>query len=218
MTGEVLIEAKHLALIRGNRRLFHSLSFSLHKGQAIHLCGKNGSGKTSLFKILTGLRQPNAGSLTLWGKSFKTFEPDDYQKLLYLGHQTAVKSAWTVEDNLLFNARLFDSVEVNKKMLHHALKSVGLWAFRSQVAEKLSAGQKRRISLARLWIAPYRKQPEERVWLLDEPLTDLDTDFINVLQERIDAHLASGGGVIFSSHQPLSLGGKVSEVNLGNFR
>ncbi len=215
-----LISANNLALIRGNRRLFKGLSFSLGTGQAIHLRGKNGSGKTSLFKVLTGMLAPTVGELALFGKSLKDIERGDYQQLLYLGHQSAIKHDLTVAENLVFNAELFDSLHVDKVRLQHALSAVGLWAFRSQLAGKLSAGQQRRIMLARLWIAQYQQgqgKSAKALWLLDEPLTALDADFIEVLQAHITEHLRLGGGVIFTSHQTLKLGCEVQTLDLGEF-
>ncbi len=212
-----LIEVNDLALIRGNRRLFKGLSFSLHPGQAVHLRGKNGSGKTSLFKVLTGTLAPTAGELKLFDNYLKEFEFSDYHKLLYLGHQSAIKHNLTVAENLVFNAKLFDGLAVDKAQLQYALSAVGLWAFRSQPARQLSAGQQRRIMLARLWVALAQGKSKKALWLLDEPLTALDADFIKVLQVHIAEHLTLGGGVMFTSHQALTLGREIQTLDLGNF-
>ncbi len=213
----LLITANNLALIRGNRRLFKGLSFSLSTGQAIHLCGKNGSGKTSLFKVLTGMLAPTVGELALFGKPLKDIEHGDYQNLLYLGHQSAIKYNLTVAENLAFNAELFDGLSVDKTQLQHALSAVGLWAFRSQLAGKLSAGQQRRIMLARLWLVLFQGKSKKALWLLDEPLTALDAAFIEILQAHITEYLTLGGGVIFTSHQTLKLGCEVQMLDLGDF-
>ncbi len=215
-----LISANNLALIRGNRRLFKGLNFSLNTGQAIHLRGKNGSGKTSLFKVLTGMLAPTVGEIALFGKPLKDVERNDYYQLLYLGHQSAIKPHLTVAENLAFNAELFDRLRVDKAQLQYALSAVDLWAFRSQLAGKLSAGQQRRIMLARLWIALYQQgqgKSAKALWLLDEPLTALDADFIECLQSHITEYLRLGGGVIFTSHQTLKLGYEVQTLDLGDF-
>lgn len=216
--SRLIVNAKNIALVRGHRLLFKSLDFSLEEGQAIYLQGRNGSGKTSLFKLLTGSLSPTSGQLNVFEKTFREFEPIDYQNILYLGHKTAIKPSLTAVENLAFNVELFDQLKIDKAQLKYALSSVGLWEFRSQTASQLSAGQKRRISLARLWIALYKEKSQKRLWLLDEPLTALDSDFINVFQHHVGRQLALGGSVIFTSHQPLQLVGKVCEIDLGDFQ
>lgn len=215
---ETLIDANNLALVRGERCLFKSLNFHLGCGQAIHVTGKNGSGKTSLFKVLTGTLPPTAGTLKIFGKPLPAFEKGDFQQRLYLGHQSAIKPHLTVAENVMLNAELFDILQVDECHLKRALVAVGLWNFREQAAGKLSAGQKRRIALARLWGALSNGKSHKKLWLLDEPLTALDMDFIDTLQHHIATHLDCGGGVIFTSHQPLRLGREIMTLALADFQ
>lgn len=213
-----LIEADKLSLIRGQRLLFKNLSLTLERGEAIHLVGDNGSGKTSLFKVLTGLLAPDSGRLKLMGKPVADCLAADYQQLIYLGHQTAIKQELTVSENLRLNAALFDCFQATNQQLSIALESVGLARFSQQMAGCLSAGQKRRVMLARLWLLLDSNQTLKSIWLLDEPLTALDVKVIEDLQVLIARHLALGGGVIFTSHQRLDLTVTVKKQPLGVLR
>lgn len=210
-----LIDAKNLSLIRGQRLLFKNLSFKLHSGQAIHLSGHNGSGKTSLFKVLNGLLPASKGSLYCLGKKISRLDNADYQKIIYLGHQTAIKHELTVIENLRLNSQLFDGLHSSEEALQKALSMVGLQRFANQLAGKLSAGQKRRVMLARLSLVSDNQQLIKPLWLLDEPLTALDVGAIDNLQALIEQHLSLGGGVIFTSHQAFSLSASVQTLTLG---
>ncbi len=222
LSEKLLINADNLSLIRGQRLLFKELSFTLQQGQAIHLIGHNGSGKTSLFKVLTGMLSPNTGSIELFGKTFAEFEHKDYEKLLYLGHQTAIKHELTVLENLRLNSQLFDKINASDEQLYSALSAVGLERFDEQLAGKLSAGQKRRVMLARLWLSVELSvddnDTDKPLWLLDEPLTALDVGVIDDLQALIDKHLSFGGGVVFTSHQTFELSHPIQSVVLGESR
>lgn len=210
-----LVEARNLSLIRGQRLLFKDLSFVLDRGQAIHLSGHNGSGKTSLFKVLNGLLPASSGSLYCFGKNVSALDGKDYQKNLYLGHQTAIKHELTVAENLCLNSRQFDGLITNRDALQKALAAVGLQRFANQLAGKLSAGQKRRVMLARLYLTAAENPYHKSLWLLDEPLTALDIEAIDNLQALIEQHLSIGGGVIFTSHQVFSLSCPVHSLTLG---
>lgn len=213
--SETLIHADNLSLIRGQRLLFKQLSFELTAGQAIHLSGHNGSGKTSLFKVLMGSLPSDSGVLSVLGKKFADFEGADYQNLLYLGHQTAIKHELTVLENLRLNSELFDKIQATDEQLHTALSAVGLSRFHEQLAGKLSAGQKRRVMLARLWLTVNDDKTDKALWLLDEPLTALDVRAIDDLQALFDKHLSFGGGVVFTSHQAFELNHPIQSVVLG---
>lgn len=210
-----LIDAKNLALIRGQRLLFKNLSFKLHSGQAIHLSGHNGSGKTSLFKVLNGLLPASKGSLYCLGKKISQLDNTDHQKIIYLGHQTAIKQELSVIENLRLNSQLFDGLDNSEEALQKALSTVGLQRFADQLAGKLSAGQKRRAMLARLSLVSDGQQLIKPLWLLDEPLTALDVGAVDNLQALIEQHLSLGGGVIFTSHQAFSLSASVQTLTLG---
>ncbi|MBS9777515.1 MAG: cytochrome c biogenesis heme-transporting ATPase CcmA [Gammaproteobacteria bacterium] len=213
-----LIDVQGLTLIRGHRRLFKKMTFSLPAGEALHIRGNNGSGKTSLFKIIMGMLTPTFGSVKIFGKHINELDEQDYKNMLYLGHKNPIKGNLSIEENLILNSQLFDGLSVNAELLELALKKVGLWNFRKQPANRLSAGQKRRISIARLWVALSYDTTEKKLWILDEPLTALDAEFIDILQSHINSHLELGGGVIFTSHQPLVLKHGVQELYLEGFQ
>lgn len=210
-----LITADKLSLIRANRLLFKQLSFVLHAGEAIHVVGQNGSGKTSLFKLLIGMLSPSEGQVRVFDKSPAAFDLEDRQQLLYLGHLPAVKKTLTVVENLAFNATIFDKVAVTPKHIEAALSALSLERFAEQYVGKLSRGQQRRVMLARLWLCMDEHITHKPLWLLDEPFTALDVDAIAVVQAKIDQHLASGGGVVLTSHQPIQLQHTIHKVQLG---
>lgn len=212
-----IISVKNLALLREQRLLFKELNFTLQEGKAIHLTGSNGSGKTSLFKILTGTLPPSFGELTIFNKNFTEFETEDWQNIFYLGHQNPIKPQLTVIENLRLNSTIFDSIKATNKDLENALIQVNLLPYQGQTANKLSAGQKRRISLARLWLIMNDKETHKKLWLLDEPLTALDVDFVKKLEQQIAKHLQLGGSIIFTSHQPLSLSTEVQLLDLTKY-
>lgn len=195
-----LIDCDNIALFRGHRLLFKQLSFCLDRGQAIHLVGSNGAGKTSLFKVITGQLQVQQGGIKLFDKTHAELSANDYYRLIYLGHKAAVKEELTVKENILFNAEIFDGDKVTSTQLAETLDMIGLSQFIDQPVGKLSAGQKRRVLLARLWL-----NDNKTLWLLDEPLTALDTATVAKVEARIDDLLTKGAGVIYTSHQPLSL-------------
>lgn len=212
---KTLITAEQLAFIRGERLLFKKLSFTLYAGQAMHVIGQNGSGKTSLFKVLMGVLPVDTGNLCVLGKKSTDWEQADYANIIYLGHKTAIKHELSVLENLSLNSELFDHVKASHEQLLMALSAVGLSAFPQQLAGKLSAGQKRRLMLARLWLTVHETQTEKALWLLDEPLTALDSGAIKALQTLIEQHLSLGGGVVFASHQALKLDYPIHSIMLG---
>lgn len=215
--SKALIVAEQLALIRGERLLFKNLSFRLNAGQAIHIIGQNGSGKTSLFKVLMGILPVDKGVLYLLGKKNTDLELEDYTNILYLGHKTAVKHELTVLENLCLNSKLFDKINANRQQLLVALSAVGLSQFHEQLAVQLSAGQKRRLMLARLWLTVHKENTEKALWLLDEPLMALDTAAIRALQTLIERHLSLGGSVVFASHQTLNFDHPLHSITLEEF-
>lgn len=200
-----MIEAFHLTCVRGSRRLFHALSFSLQPGELLHVQGPNGSGKTSLFRILAGLSMPHAGKVLWQGRPISDQREEYAVGMIYLGHQPAVKDALGVLENLQVTCRLSGMVATHDSLLL-ALESVGLSACAGLPARVLSQGQRRRLALARLWIS------RQSLWLLDEPYTALDARASRLLEQRIEQHRESGGMVILTSHQMPDLSMRVLEL------
>lgn len=204
----LLFEADALDIWRGPRRLCHNISFQLHAGEILHLQGPNGSGKTSLLRTLTGLSFPEAGAVRWRGQSIHRQRHDFQQELAWLAHQNGLKDGLTPHENLYFAATLRPAH--GRADAARVLADLGLDDCRDLPCRHLSAGQRRRVALARVLLA------SARLWLLDEPYTSLDSATIRQVNAAFAAHLAAGGLIVLSSHQPLELGGRSIQVlNLG---
>ena len=183
-----------LSCSRDERLLFTGLSFSVRPGQVLLLEGSNGSGKTSLLRILCGLRDADAGQCQWDGQAIPA---DSYMAdMAYIGHSDGSKKELTVLENLRFALALHAP---GAYAIEQALQTVQLAGFDDNPVQTLSAGQKRRLSLARLLIT------RNRLWILDEPFTSLDKQGIKLIESLIIAHTQRGGMVILTSHQDLSL-------------
>ena len=205
-TNEVLLSANGLTCIREDRILFEALNFSVCRGDVIQVEGPNGSGKTSLLRILAGLSQPYDGRV-LFREQNILEQPDDFhQNLLYLGHLPGVKGEMTAQENLEFNLTLHGN---DSSKAEETLEKVNLLGFEDALASHLSAGQHRRISLARLW------QSKASIWILDEPFTAIDKNGVKQLEQLFLAHAQRGGCVILTTHQDLSFPeDKVKKITL----
>ena len=200
------LEAINLTCARGGRTLFSSLSFTVAPGHALILRGDNGSGKTSLLRIIAGLLAPNEGEL-MWGGVAGPDAVGALQESIHLvGHLVALKLVLSVRDNISIWARLHGSDDETAK----ALGAIGLAELADLPVRYLSEGQKRRTALARL-IA--HKKP---IWLLDEPLAGLDATSSARLIEAIGEHLRGGGIALVATHSALQLGaGSQSDLRIG---
>jgi heme exporter protein A len=197
--------ASDLACVRGGRQVFHDLSFTLGGGVALLVTGPNGAGKSSLLRLIAGLVHPAAGRLSLEGGDG---ELTIGEQAHYLGHQDALKTALSVQENLAFWTGFLAAADAK---VDAALAAVGLDALADLPALYLSAGQRRRLSLARLVAI---KRP---IWLLDEPTAALDVGAQGMLAELMRTHLAGGGLILAATHGPLGLEG-AQELKLGGAR
>lgn len=196
--GQILVlELQQLEVWRDDRCLLAGLSAALAAGELVHLRGANGAGKTTLLQVVAGLRRPTRGQVCWQGLPIEDERADFRRQLLYLGHLPGIKAALSVQENLQAAAGL-RGLAVPGQGLRQALQQVGLSGYEETPVRQLSAGQRRRVALARLWLEP------ATLWLLDEPFTALDTDGIQALEQRLLAHVSAGGLVLLSSHQPLS--------------
>lgn len=198
MTASVTL--RNVSLQRSNRLLFEGLSFTANEGEAVELRGANGSGKTSLLRAIVGLLPIATGTITLSPRSVD----DDRLPTAYLGHLDAVKNGETVSAQLQFWATVHGTPGAN---IAEALDRLGIGALANLPSSMLSAGQKRRLALARLLVAP---QP---IWLLDEPAAPLDAKGRDILASLIANHRRAGGTVIAAIHDPLP-GGASQTVDL----
>jgi heme exporter protein A len=193
-----MLEVCELECRRGGRRLFGGLSFSLNQGELLHVQGANGTGKTSLIRILSGLSSQDAGVVSWKGTDIRGMREEYASRLLYLGHQPAVKDDLTVAENLSVSLRM-GGVNPSPVELRAALDVTGLGKLITLPARVLSQGQRRRLALARLW------QDNKPLWVLDEPFTALDVQATTLLEGRLERHLAGGGMVVLTTHQRPSI-------------
>ena len=207
-TQEVsVLKAHDLKCVKGSTELFSNIHFQVESGEALVVEGSNGSGKTSLLRILCGFNYPAEGEISWCGTPIDRH--DEYQQQIsYIGHASGVKLDLTVLENLVFAQRLVGS-DCDENEIKEIIRAVGLFKQRNVLARKLSAGQKRRVALARL-------QLEERsLWILDEPLTALDKTFVNEFEAVLKNHLENNGMLIVTTHRDLVLPTKVKKhINL----
>ena len=195
-----MLTVSGLACSRGERRLFSDVGFSLGRGEWLHVQGANGAGKTSLMRVLVGLSHADAGSIVWRGAPVPS--TDFRRDLLYLGHHAAVKEDLTPLENLELAAAL-DGIAIDETSALASLLRLGLRGREDLPVRVLSAGQKRRVLLARLLTRP------ATLWVLDEAFNALDVGAVKLLGELIAEHLAAGGMAVLTSHQPLPVpGGK----------
>lgn len=187
--GQMELSAKDLTCERGGRIVFRGISLSLKPGQLMQLTGPNGSGKSSLLRLIAGLNQAETGTVSLAGGNT---ELSIGQQAHYIAHQEAVKAAMSVAENLAFWRNFMGGGDVAE-----ALAAFDLTRLASYPAGLLSAGQKRRLALARLVLVP------RALWLLDEPTVGLDTASLMRLAGVMDRQLANGGMIIAATHVPL---------------
>ncbi len=194
-TAPPLLAVEHLACERDERLLFSDLSFSVQAGELLQLEGPNGVGKTSLMRVLAGFLPATAGQLFWQGQPLEACRDDFNQSLVFIGHLAGIKAELTPLENLHWFAALdgFDDEE----RLESALDRVGLRGFEDQPCHQLSAGQKRRVALARLL---FTQRP---LWMLDEPFTALDKSGVAAMERLLADHAAEGGAVILTSHHAL---------------
>lgn len=183
-----------LSCSRDDRLLFSGLSFSVQPGQVLLLEGSNGSGKTTLLRTLCGFREADSGEIRWAGQLLA--DSAYFADMAYVGHSEGIKKELTVLENLRFALALSQPGHYS---IDEALRKVQLAGYDDNLVQTLSAGQKRRLSLARLLIT------HNILWILDEPFTSLDRQGIDLIETLIDAHVRQGGMVILTSHHDLSL-------------
>lgn len=192
------LSVHHLTFERNQRFLFENLSFSLNAGELLQLRGANGSGKSTLLRMLAGLIEPQEGKICWNGVSVQDHCEDYQQALHYLGHQNGVKTYLTIDENLQLLGSLYHQ-RFSEQTLADTLRQLGLSQSRHTPVANLSAGQARRLSLAKLLLL---RAP---LWLLDEPATALDQPGQTVLAELLATHAAQGGSAIIATHQALNI-------------
>ena len=192
------LRANALTCVRGERTLFTGLDLEVSAGEWLHVRGENGIGKTSLLRLLSGLTKPAAGEI-FWNEQLISADPSEYHRnLLFLGHRDSLKEDLTALENLSI-ATALDGIAVTEDKILLALHRFGLRGREDLPVNCLSAGQKRRVLLARLLLR------QAKLWILDEPFNALDVRAVEMLSELILEHIASGGMAIMTSHQEIPM-------------
>jgi heme exporter protein A len=205
---ESLLTTENLECTRDDRLLFSGLAFRLDAGEVLQIEGPNGSGKTSLLRILSGLRRADEGAVKWQGEDIRHSREDYYANMVYIGHLPCIKNDLTTLENIrvLLDTR---SQSATSDRIEQALASVGLAGFEDVAGKALSSGQRRRVLLAFLLLA------DARLWILDEPLTALDVQGVDLVESMILEHRENGGSVIFTTHHGMQLPCEMKRVNLG---
>ncbi|MCL9774519.1 cytochrome c biogenesis heme-transporting ATPase CcmA [Vibrio methylphosphonaticus] len=204
-----MLEVINLTAIRDERVLFENLSFSLQTGDLVQIEGRNGTGKTTLMRIVAGLGDREDGEIRWNSETIESNREEYHQNLLFLGHQTGVKRELTAFENLTFYQSIH-APNTTPEQIFHALMQVGLAGREDVPVAQLSAGQQRRVALARLWLS------EQLLWILDEPLTAIDKQGVKVLEALFLAHANKGGIVMLTTHQDMfNENPKLKKIKLG---
>lgn len=202
-----MLSVEELSCTRDERVLFEDLHFSVSSGELVQIEGQNGAGKTTLLRILAGLGRADNGIVSWNDENIESARELYHQDLLFLGHQTGVKRELTAYENLSFfqymhvhngdNGLTGEAMVSGTDGLWQALARVGLAGREDVPAGQLSAGQQRRVALARLWLSNHK------LWILDEPLTAIDKQGVKVLEQLFLSHVQRGGMVILTTHQDM---------------
>ncbi len=206
-----MLEIQSIECVRDDRLLFSDLSFSVADAEVLQIEGPNGSGKTSLLRIICGLRLPEAGQIKWQGELIGSNREDYYEDMVYIGHLPCIKADLTVLENVrsLLDTR---SLALSDAVIETALAKVGLASYEDVAGKALSSGQRRRILLAFIELA------QARLWILDEPLTALDVHGVDLMESMILEHRQAGGSVIFTTHHGMQLDCNMSSIQLGQIK
>lgn len=201
------LRAEELECIRGERLLFRALGLRLRPGEILFIEGPNGSGKTSLLRILAGLSQPDDGQVLWCGQPIRSRRPEYHTELIYLGHAAGLKAELSPLENLRLWLTLA-ALPSRADGIQAALAELGLAGYEDSPTRALSAGQRQRTALARLLLSP------ARLWILDEPFTALDVAGIDRVRALLETHASHGGMAVLTSHQPVTLSGTMRTLAL----
>ena len=201
-----MLLAQNITLHRSDRKIFEDINFSLGVGKIISLKGNNGSGKTTLLKTILCILEPSSGIIYWKGKIIKNNINDFYNNVTYIADKTSSLKQLSISENIKIWKKIFLST-INLNQIENILKTLNLYNYTNIKVGALSLGEIKKLELLRLIIEG------KKVWLLDEPFTNLDRNSIEVIEQTFDDHCRNNGSIIFSSHQDLHI--RVSEeINL----
>ena len=199
------LAASNLTLIRGERCLFEGLDFAVSSGELLLLEGRNGCGKTSLMRAIAGMLSLETGEVTWMGKPVRLQRQEFHGAMVWLAHRTGLKGDLTMLENLHFERALRPQADRDADSVYHRL---GIERLRKLPLRSLSAGQQRRVALARMLLA------DVPLWMMDEPFTNLDREGRQLVMELVEEHLAGGGLCVMAAHQDVDIKAPVTKVRL----
>ena len=195
MGSACLIRTENLCFERDEIKVIDRVNLELNSGDLLQVEGCNGSGKTTLLRLLTTAITPTSGRIFYQGKKLSDCRYEYCSNIIFIGHQIALKERLTPVENLDW----LSPIGLSQDSINRALDLVGLRDFETAPSWSLSAGQKRRVALARLIVS------NAKIWFLDEPFTAIDTQGIGLMKQLIDDHVSKGGAVVFSTHQSVDM-------------
>ena len=195
MGSACLIRTENLCFERDEIKVIDRVNLELNSGDLLQVEGCNGSGKTTLLRLLTTAIKPTSGRIFYQGKKLSDCRYEYCSNIIFIGHQIALKERLTPVENLNW----LSPIGLSQDSINRALYLVGLRDFETAPSWSLSAGQKRRVALARLIVS------NAKIWFLDEPFTAIDTQGIGLMRQLIDDHVSKGGAVVFSTHQSVDM-------------
>ena len=199
------LSANALTLIRGETCLFQDLGFALNPGELLLLEGQNGSGKTSLMRAIAGMLSLESGEIFWNGNDVSRQRQEFHGELVWIAHRTGLKGDLTLVENLRFEASLRPQANIDPATVYERL---GISRLKTLPLRALSAGQQRRVALARMLLA------DVPLWLMDEPFTNLDREGRKLVVELVEEHLAKGGMCVMAAHQDVDIKATINRVAL----
>ena len=193
-----MLLVQNLSLERLDKKIFENINFSLGTNKIVMLKGRNGSGKTSLLKSVLCILEPTSGSMFWKGKPINKNLYDFYNNVTYISDKTSSVRQLTIANNIKIWKRIFLS-KLDKNQINGILSNLNLTNLIDKKVNTLSLGEIKKLELLRLVLE------EKKIWILDEPLNNLDSDTIEILTQTFEDHCDNGGSILFSTHQELQI-------------
>jgi heme exporter protein A len=203
-----VLSVTNLSVIKRDRLLFENLNFAVEQGELLYVKGQNGAGKTSMLRVLAGLVNADCGEVYFFQQNIQDCRENYNQHLVYFGHKLGINQTLSAVENLQYWCKQHQ-ITISNDTILDTLAQLNLVGLEDLPVANLSAGQQRRVALARFWF-----KQDAKLWILDEPFTAIDTQGIDLLSKQITRFLSGGGAVVMTSHQPLRLDYPTDELTL----